>query len=97
MSAIPNQSARLDFRLSPDHKSLIERAAQAMGQTVSSFATSVLLRASEEIIERETHRVLSERDAELFMELLSADAEPNEALKAAAEKYKARTGTQRDR
>lgn len=90
MSALPNQSARLDFRVSPDHKSLIERAAQAMGQTVSSFATSVLLRASEEVIERETNRVLSERDAELFLGLLSCDAEPNEALKVAADRYKER-------
>jgi uncharacterized protein (DUF1778 family) len=66
-----------------------------MGQTVSSYATSVLLRASEEIIERETNRVLSDRDAELFLELLSADAEPNEALKAAAERYKSQTGARR--
>ncbi len=92
MSSLPNQSVRLDFRLTPDHKSLIERAAHAMGQTVSSFATSVLLRASEDVIERETNRVLSERDAELFVNLLASDAEPNEALKAAAERYKSRVG-----
>ena len=48
MSALPNQSSRLDFRISPEQKSLIERAARAMGQTVSGFATTTLLRAAGE-------------------------------------------------
>lgn len=93
MSALPNpQSARLDFRLSPEHKSLIEQAAKAMGQTVSSFAVAALLKASEEAIRSETTLRLTARDAQLFLDLLDDPAEPNEALKAAADRYKAERG-----
>jgi uncharacterized protein (DUF1778 family) len=93
MSALPNPpSSRLDFRVSPEHKSLIERAATMQGQTVSSFAISALLKAAEEAIHSATARTLSARDSRVFLELLDSDAEPNAALRAAAKKYKARRG-----
>lgn len=93
MSAIPNSpSARLDFRLSPEHKSLIERAASAQGQTVSSFAIATLLKASEAAIESETTRTLSARDSQMFLVMLDTPGKPNTALKAAAKTYKGRRG-----
>lgn len=91
MSAAPNpQSARLDFRVSPEHKSLIERAASAQGQTVSSFAIATLLKAAEEAIQSETSRKLGARDAQTFLAMLDAPGDANAALKAAAASYKAR-------
>ena len=93
MSAIPNSpSARLDFRLSPEHKSLIERAASTQGQTVSSFAIATLLKASEAAIESETTRTLSARDSQMFLAMLDTPGKPNTALKAAAKSYKGRRG-----
>lgn len=92
MSALSNPSARLDFRLSPEHKSLIERAASIDGQTVSSFVIATLLRAAREAIERSSVTTLSKRDSEAFLEMLDSDAEPNKALKAAAARYKKRRG-----
>lgn len=94
MSAVPRpQSDRLDFRLSPDSKLLIERAASIQGQTVSSFANAVLIKAADEIIQAETSRELSARDSQTFLAMLSSDAEPNAALKAAADRYKERRGS----
>jgi uncharacterized protein (DUF1778 family) len=93
MSALPNpQSARLDFRVSPEHKALIERAASLRGQTVSSFAIGELLKAAEEAIQSETTRTLSARDSQIFLAMLDDPGEPNAALKAAAERYKKRRG-----
>ena len=91
MSAVSN-STRLDFRVSREHKALIERAASAQGQTVSSFAVSTLLKAAEEAVQRESTRTLSGRDARTFLAMLDSDAQPNAALKAAARKYKERRG-----
>lgn len=91
MSAVPNpQSARLDFRISPEHKQLIERAAAAQGQTVSSFAASTLIKAAEAAIEGATVRRLSARDSQTFLAMLDAPTAPNAALKEAARRYKAR-------
>lgn len=93
MSALPNPpSSRLDFRVSPEHKSLIERAAGVQGQTVSNFAISTLLKAAEETIQKATVRTLSARDSRVFLAMLDADAQPNAALKVAAKRYKARRG-----
>ncbi len=84
------QSERLDFRTSPENKSLIEQAASLQGQSVSSFANAVLVKAADDIVRSQAARVLSERDAHTFMSMLSRDAEPNVALKAAAKRYKER-------
>lgn len=93
MSAVPrSNSTRLDFRVSPKHKSLIERAASARGQTVTGFAIDTLVRAAEEAVQSETERTLSARDARVFLAALSSSAEPNAALKAAARRYKDRRG-----
>lgn len=92
MSTIPTpQSQRLDFRLSPEHKALIERAASVQGQTVSSFASAALLKAADEVIQNQTTRTLSARDSKTFLALLSSSSEPNAALKAAAKRYKRRS------
>lgn len=81
MSVLPNQpSSRLDFRISPEHKALIERAASAQGQTVSNFAIASLLKAAEEAIHSETQRVLSARDGRRFLAMLDAAGTPNAAL-----------------
>lgn len=92
MSAMPKtQSERLDFRLTPEHKARIERAASVQGQTVSSFASAALLKAADEVIANQTERTLSARDSKLFLTMLSASTEPNAALKAAAKRYKRRS------
>lgn len=93
MSTLPTSpSARLDFRVSPEHKALIERAASAQGQTVSSFAIATLLKAAEEALQRETARTLSARASLRFLAMLEAPGAPNAALKAAARRYKAARG-----
>lgn len=93
MSAFSHsQQARLDFRLSQEHKSLIERAAMARGQTITSFAVSALVRVANETIQKDTERALSETDAQVFLDMITSPSEPNAALKAAAEKYKQRDG-----
>lgn len=93
MSTLPNpQSARLDFRLAQEHKSLIERAAHLRGQTVSHFALTTLLKAAEEAIQHATTRTLSIRDAETFLRMLGEEADPAEPLRRAADRYKAERG-----
>jgi uncharacterized protein (DUF1778 family) len=90
------KTARLGLRLSEEHKERIERAAAMTGQTVNSYAASELVKRSDEILEKEEVRRLSDRDRDIFLALLEADGEPNEALKAAAAEYKKgrRVGTE---
>ncbi len=92
MSALPNQPARLNFRLALDQKDLIERAAASVGQTVSDFAIASLIRAAQEAVESHTRTIISHHDQEAFLAMLADDSPPNDALRAAAARYKASRG-----
>ncbi len=81
------QPERLDLRLSPEHKRLIERAATVKGHTsVSGFAAVQLVEAARAILEENEVLTLSTRDWNRFVEILD-QSEPNEALVSAAKHY----------
>ena len=83
----PAKQARLGLRLSEEHKARIERAAAMTGQTINSYAASVLVGRSDEILEKEEIRRLSDRDRDIFLALLEAEPEPTEAAKEAAARF----------
>ena len=84
----PKNDNRLDFRLDSEAKRVIEQAAALSGQTIKQFAVSTLLQSAEEVLERRRTIHLSNRDRDLFLALLDADEEPNQALREAAERFK---------
>ena len=89
MSTSMRSDARLNFRLPSDLKKLIKQAADHLGQSVSEFAVSTLVRSAHAVIEQHHRTELSNRDRDIFLELLSdTDAAPNSALAAAAAAYK---------
>lgn len=88
----PTRDARLGFRLQAEHKRLIEQAAAASGQSVSKFALSHLLDAAREAVDQATTTRLSQRDREAFLAVILEDPEPNEALRAAADRYRRPSG-----
>ena len=88
MATNSRNSARLDFRLSPEHKELIEQAAFAVGQTVSDFATTTLLLRARQAVEETKGIQLSNRDRDIFLAMLDDETEPNEALLNAAQRYR---------
>lgn len=93
MSSPTENSARLNFRLPAELKEVIEQAAVSTGQTVSDFAVSTLVREARDIIEESDRTTLTHRDRDLFVALLDDPlAKPNEALLAAAHRYKKRRG-----
>lgn len=79
-------SARLEFRVRPDRKSRIERAAELVHEPVSEFARTAAEEKAERIIRE--HEATTVVPAEYFDDLLEAlDAPPraNPALTRAAE------------
>lgn len=72
-------------------KQIIEQAAAHLGQSVSEFAVSTLVRSAHEVIQQCDLTELSKRDRDIFIALLDdVDTQPKEALVVAAEKYKQR-------
>lgn len=74
-------SARLEFRVRPDRKSLIERAAELMHEPVSEFARAAAEEKADRIIRE--YEATTTVPAEFFddlLEALDAPARPNTAL-----------------
>ena len=92
MSEMQKSGARLDFRLSPSAKEMIEQAAVVSGQTISDFAVTTLVKSAQEVLERHQQRQLSDRDRDLFLQMVDQAPRPNAALRRAAARYKKRQG-----
>lgn len=81
--------ARINFRLSNELKQTIEVAAAEMGQSVSDFAVSTLVRTARKILQEQQVTRLSDRDRQHFLAMLDGEAsKPNDALIAAAKRYR---------
>lgn len=83
-----SEIARLNFRLPSEAKEKIERAAVVSGLTITDFAIHALVSSADEILERHHVTTLSDRDRDLFLQMLDNPPPPNDALKKAAKRYK---------
>jgi uncharacterized protein (DUF1778 family) len=88
MATETGSETTLDLRLPSAVKDAVEQAAAQLGQSVDQFAVSALAQTAREVIEHRGVTVLTARDWDRFLALLDEPAEPNAALKAAAERYK---------
>jgi uncharacterized protein (DUF1778 family) len=86
----PKAEERIDARLPAETKQLIERAAGITGVTVSDFIISKAYEAATTVVQSYDAWTLNRRDSKAFIDALLNPPEPNEALKAAAARYKSR-------
>lgn len=83
-----SKTVRIEVRLSPAHKELIEKAAAHNGQSLSAFVVAEALERARQI----EFTLLSRRDWDRFLEIMDRDEEPTPALVAAARKHPRRKG-----
>ncbi len=74
------RTARLEQRVSPETKDLLERAARLQGVNASEFMIAHAVSAARETIARLEGTILAPEDREAFMKAF--DAEPTPALVA---------------
>ena len=78
---------RLEARIDPTRKALLQRAAELRFQSMSEFVISAAVSRAERVIEEENCWKLTPEQSETFAQALLADSEPNEALKEAFKRY----------
>jgi uncharacterized protein (DUF1778 family) len=83
----PEKAERVHCRVTPQHKSILKKAAALTGQDLTSFITAATVERAIEVIEKHERIVLSEKDAEFFLATLENPPEPSDKLKAAAAEY----------
>lgn len=84
------EQSRLNFRLSPEVKARVARAATITGQDLTEFAVSTLIQKADEVIEKHGSLLLESEDYQFFLASLSESetAEPSNKSVQAAEKYR---------
>lgn len=85
----PRQTARLNFRLTAEHKQAIEAAAAEMGLSVSDFAISTLTRTARSVLREQEVTRVTERDRQRLLKMLEeTSSRPNAALRKALRLYR---------
>jgi uncharacterized protein (DUF1778 family) len=78
---------RLEARVTPGQKELIERAAHVQGPTVTDFVITTLQDAARKALEESTVWKLSQDQQKTFVEALMDPPAPNRKLRAAFRRY----------
>lgn len=81
------RAERLGFRVDPQTKRLIEKAARLERRKLTEYCLKVLTEAARHTIEEHELIVLTERDRKLVFEALMNPPEPNERLRRAFEEH----------
>jgi uncharacterized protein (DUF1778 family) len=79
---------RIEARLSPEAKSLIEDAAELSGMSVSDFLVSRAQVAAREVVSEHERWVLTRQQSRALLNALVNPPAANDALNRAAERYK---------
>jgi uncharacterized protein (DUF1778 family) len=85
------QTERIEMRVSPKDKALIEKAAAISGQALTAFAIANLVERAKEILARSEVTELSDRDRDAFLKILDQE-EPTPALVRAVKRHRTRGG-----
>lgn len=89
MSETTNRSARLEARLPPEALSIIRRAAELQGRSVSDFVVAAAQEAANCAIDDAQIIRLSVDDQRAFAAALLDPPEPTAALRRAAKRHRA--------
>ena len=84
------KSARIETRVSPEQKELIERAAAYTGRTVSDFVVAHVEVAAKKVIEEHERLRLDQTQSRMLVEALLTAKKPNKYLKLAMDNYRKR-------
>jgi uncharacterized protein (DUF1778 family) len=80
--------ARLEARISPEIKALLQKAADLEGRTLTDFVVASVQSEAFRVIEQHQMLKLSIEDSKAFVDALLNPPKPNDALKTAALRYK---------
>lgn len=79
---------RLNFRLDPEIKARVVRAAAVTGQEVTDFAVATLNEKASEILARHDSLTLSGDDYSFFLNALADNRKPSKQSRDAARRYR---------
>jgi uncharacterized protein (DUF1778 family) len=88
LTAVRQRDQRLEARVTPDQKELIERAACVQGRTVTDFVVSALQEAAKQAIAEHTLWKLTHEQQTAFIDALMDPPAPNQKLRQAYKRFR---------
>jgi uncharacterized protein (DUF1778 family) len=88
MSDQQSRTARIEARISPEMLTVVKRAAEIQGRSLSDFVVAAAQDAAQRTIEDTSIIRLSVEDQRRIMDAILDPPEPNEALRKAAEAHR---------
>lgn len=79
---------RMNFRLAPEVKARVARAAAITGQGLTDFAAAALSEKADEVLARHTSIVLNADEYDFFLRSLSESNKTSARSRAAAARYR---------
>lgn len=86
------RAQRLEARVTPEQKTLIEHAAALEGRTVTDFVLTSVQEAARRAIEAHRQLALSARDSRAFVEAMLNPKPVNDRLRETVRRYRRGTG-----
>lgn len=86
--ATAKSMARLEARVSPETKALLQKAAALEGRTLTDFIVASVQAEARRVIQQHQTLQLGIEDSAAFVDALLNPPTPNDALSAAALRYK---------
>ena len=86
--ATPQKQERLEARLTPEQKELLQQAAAIEGTSVTDFVVRIACQAAAQALRDHSVLVLTAQESRDFVQGLLNPPAPNAALRSAAEHYK---------
>ena len=87
MTAAPARTARIEARIAPEALTIVKRAAQLQGRSVSDFVVAAAQEAANRAIEEAQIIRLSVEDQRIFANAILNPPAPTERLIRAAKAY----------
>jgi uncharacterized protein (DUF1778 family) len=87
MSATHTRTERLDCRIAPSQKRLLERAAEKLGLRLTDFVVSTLAMAAQEVLREDEPLRLSRADWDRFVASLAEDRPVSPRLATAMARF----------
>ncbi len=78
---IKTKSTRIEIRINPETKNIIEKAARIKGETLSAYIVGNSLTSAKKDIEQMKIISLDKKDRDMFYNLIINPPAPNKALK----------------
>ena len=85
-------TTRIEARVTPQTKALIQQAADIESSTLADFLSKSAQTAAQAVISKHNVLKLNAEDSRAFIDAILNPAEPNEALKEVARRYKQEFG-----